>query len=57
MCLESGPWIRLHECGRAAKFFGRTGENRFDAPAGEYGVLYVVRHPNTGGAAGRSHRG
>lgn len=42
VCLESGPWIRLHECGRAAKFFGRTGENRFDAPAGEYGVLYAA---------------
>ncbi len=35
------PWVRLHECSLNAGFFGRTGENRFDAPNGEYGVLYA----------------
>ncbi len=29
-----GPWIRLHLC-------NRTGLHRFDAPAGEYGILYA----------------
>lgn len=36
-----GPWIRLHRCRRSARFFGKTGLYRFDAPAGEYGVLYA----------------
>jgi hypothetical protein len=36
-----GPWIRLHGCRRSARFFGKTGLNRFDAPAGEYGILYA----------------
>jgi hypothetical protein len=36
-----GPWVRLHSCRRSARFFGKTGLNRFDAPAGEYGILYA----------------
>ncbi len=36
-----GPWIRLHLCDRSARFFGKTGLHRFDAPAGEYGILYA----------------
>lgn len=36
-----GPWVRLHECICKAVFFGRTGENRFDAPNGEFGALYA----------------
>jgi len=36
-----GSWIRLHACRRSARFFGKTGLNRFDAPAGEYGILYA----------------
>lgn len=37
-----GPWIRLHFCHRSARFFGKTGLHRFDAPAGEYGTLYAA---------------
>lgn len=37
-----GPWIRIHACSREAAFFGRTGDNRFDAPDGSYGVLYAA---------------
>lgn len=37
-----GPWVRLHACRQAARFFGRTGENRFDASSGESGVLYAA---------------
>ncbi len=40
---SKGPWIRIHACGRAAVFFGRTGDNRFDAPDGAYGVLYAAQ--------------
>jgi hypothetical protein len=36
-----GPSIRSYERGRAPIFFGRTGLNRFDAPAGQFGALYV----------------
>jgi len=39
---SSGPWIRIHACSREAAFFGRTGDNRFDAPDGSYGVLYAA---------------
>lgn len=34
-------WFRVHQSRYAALFFGRTGRYRFDAPAGEYGVLYA----------------
>ena len=36
-----GSWFRIHSLAHEPVFFGRTGDNRFDAPAGEYGVLYV----------------
>jgi hypothetical protein len=36
-----GPWFRLHAADRDPVFFGRTGLNRFDAPDGSFGVLYV----------------
>ena len=40
--LEEGTVIyRIHGAGRAAIFFGRTGDNRFDAPDGTYGVLHA----------------
>ena len=35
------PWFRLHAAQYGALFFGRTGTYRFDAPAAEFGVLYV----------------
>lgn len=36
-------WYRVYRCARDPKFFGRTGKFRFDAPAAEYGVLYIAR--------------
>lgn len=34
-------WHRIHSLKYAPIFFGRRAVNRFDAPAGEFGVLYV----------------
>lgn len=40
--LEEGTILyRLHRADRDALYFGRTGDNRFDAPDGSYGVLYA----------------
>ena len=40
--LEEGRVIyRLHRAGFAPIFFGKAGDNRFDAPDGSYGVLYA----------------
>ena len=40
--LEEGTVIyRLHRADRDALYFGRTGDNRFDAPDGSFGVLYT----------------
>ena len=36
-------WYRIYRCALDPLFFGRTGSYRFDAPAGEFGVLYVAR--------------
>lgn len=33
---------RIHSLDKAPAFWGRTGRNRFDAPAGEFGVLYAA---------------
>lgn len=41
MVEERGPWWRVYRSGHEPLFFGRTGDNRFDAPRGEYGVLYA----------------
>lgn len=38
-----GPWFRVHRLKFDPIYFGRAGDYRFDAPAGEYGVLYVGR--------------
>ena len=38
----TGTWIRSHARGYDALYFGRSGTNRFDAPAQEYGILYVA---------------
>lgn len=35
-------WLRIHRLIHAPLFFGRSGNNRFDAPAREYGVLYAA---------------
>lgn len=37
----TGPLHRVHRPARAALFFGKTGENRFDDPAHAFGVLYA----------------
>ena len=37
----SGPWFRIHLSKYDPLYFGFTGENRFTAPAQEYGTLYV----------------
>lgn len=34
-------WQRLHSCRRDALYFGHSGETRFRAPNGEYGVMYA----------------
>jgi RES domain len=34
-------WWRIHRTEHDPIYFGRTGQNRFDAPAEEFGVLYV----------------
>jgi hypothetical protein len=34
-------WFRIHQSRYAALFFGRTRRYRFDAPAGEFAVLYA----------------
>ena len=39
---RAGPWTRLFRPPHAPLHFGRGGEGRFDAPHGEYGVLYVA---------------
>ncbi len=38
--LSSSGW-RIHQSRYQALYFGRGGDNRFDAPAKEYGILYV----------------
>lgn len=35
------PWFRIYQSNYAPLFFGRTGRYRFDAPAGEFGILYA----------------
>lgn len=34
--------IRIHRLAHEPAFWGRTGHNRFDAPSGDYGVLYAA---------------
>lgn len=36
------PLFRIHRSDQEPAFWGRTGDNRFDAPAGEFGVLYAA---------------
>ena len=39
----SYPWWRIHAKEFDAAYFGKVARNRFDAPAGEFGVMYVAR--------------
>jgi hypothetical protein len=41
----AGPWYRLHDAERDPLYFGRTSLFRFDAPAGEFGALYLAGDP------------
>lgn len=36
-------WFRIHRAKYEPLYFGRSGDSRFDAPAGEFGVLYVSK--------------
>lgn len=38
--------VRLHRLDQNPDFWGRRGDNRFDAPAGEFGVLYAATDPH-----------
>lgn len=38
----SGGLYRIHQTADDPEFWGRTGTNRFDAPNGEFGVLYAA---------------
>jgi hypothetical protein len=38
---SNDSWLRIHRVEHGPLFFGRTCSNRFDAPGGEFGVLYV----------------
>ncbi len=42
----SNLWFRIHRAAHAPLFFGTSRANRFDAPAGEFGVLYVGGDPH-----------
>jgi hypothetical protein len=39
--LWQGPWLRVHRAVRDPLHFGRSGNNRFDDPRAEFGVLYL----------------
>lgn len=39
-------WFRIHKTRHSALYYGRFGKNRFDAPAQEYGVMYVALDPH-----------
>ena len=41
-----GVWYRSHPTSRAAIYFGRNRAFRFDAPDGEYGILYAGADPH-----------
>ena len=36
-------WLRLHRASYSAMYFGVTGNNRFDPPNEEFGVMYIAR--------------
>ena len=38
----TSTWIRIHQRRYGPIYFGSSGGGRFDAPAGEYGTLYVA---------------
>lgn len=42
MVRRGGPWYRFHDKDYSPLHFGKARKYRFDAPAGEYGVMYVA---------------
>lgn len=42
---DSDTWYRSHAMGKGPLFFGKTMTQRWDAPEGEYGVLYLGFDP------------
>jgi hypothetical protein len=43
----SGPWYRVHATAYGPVFFNRTDTYRFNAPSGEFGVLYCAEAVET----------
>lgn len=39
----SYAWCRIHDHARGPIYFGKQPKNRFDAPASEFGTMYVAR--------------
>ncbi|HEX5165057.1 MAG TPA: RES family NAD+ phosphorylase [Thermomicrobiales bacterium] len=37
----ANDWFRVHQTRRGPVYFGTSGNNRFDAPDAEFGVMYV----------------
>jgi hypothetical protein len=37
------PWARIHDARFGPIWYGKAASNRFDAPAGEFGVLYLAK--------------
>jgi hypothetical protein len=42
---SSAALVRIFTDGKDPKFFGKTGDNRFDAKSGEFGVMYAAADP------------
>jgi hypothetical protein len=34
------PWFRIYRCRHDPLYYGKTNDNRFNAPTGEFGVMY-----------------
>jgi hypothetical protein len=41
-----GSLFRIHPSRHSPLYYGRSGKNRFDAPEGEYEVMYVALDPH-----------
>lgn len=41
-----GPWFRIHHTRHSPLYYGKSGNNRFDDPMQEYGVMYVAIDPH-----------
>lgn len=42
----SDSWFRIHKTAHSPLYYGGSGENRFDDPMYEYGVMYVALDPH-----------